>query len=74
MLVLVCDKGKWTELHALKTQSGDGILDFHTYFDIRQAGRHRCQFYASVALYRQENSLVLISVRVWVDPKAAEWG
>ena len=60
-------------MHALKTQSGDGILDFHPYFDIRQTGRHSCQLYAPVAIYRQENSLVLISVRVWVDPRAAEW-
>jgi len=25
----------WTELDALRTQSGDGMLDFHTYLEIR---------------------------------------
>jgi hypothetical protein len=37
-----------------------------------QLGRQSCQLYTSAALYLQGNSLVLISVRSWVDHKASE--
>jgi len=37
-------------------------------------GRQGCQLYSITALYTQDNSSVLISVRRWVNPRATECG
>jgi len=39
-----------------------------------QLGQHSCEFYAPAAFYRQGNSLVLIYVRSWVDPRTTDCG
>jgi len=47
----------------MKAQRGEGMLDFHPYFDIQQNFDGKsCQLYALATLYHQGNSSVLICV------------
>ena len=59
----------------MKAQRGEGMLDFHPYFDIQQNFDGKsCQLYALATLYHQGNSSVLICVWVWMDPRATKFG